>query len=104
MTQSVVHGSSSEGSLHRSLSISTRRAAPLSRRSVAVKRTHSDTSIASFSHHGRGLEANAPAGRRSFRRRDAVPHRLLHLLEGAHLDLARSLARDAELVGELRER
>ena len=42
-------------------------------------------------------------GRRSFHRR-AVPHRLLHLLEGAHLDLARSLARDAELVGELRER
>ena len=43
-------------------------------------------------------------GRRSFHRREAVPHRFLHLLEGAHLDLARSLARDAELVGELRER
>ena len=43
-------------------------------------------------------------GRRSFHRGDAVLHRLLHLLEGAHLDLARALARDAELVGELRER
>src|SRR6266849_4844774 len=32
-----------------------------SHRSVAVKRTHSDTSIVSFSHHRRGLEANAPA-------------------------------------------
>jgi hypothetical protein len=28
---------------------------------MPVKRTHSDTSIASFSHHWRGLEANAPA-------------------------------------------
>jgi len=43
MTRSAVRGSSSEGSLHRSLSISARRAAPLSRRSVAVKRTESGT-------------------------------------------------------------
>jgi hypothetical protein len=46
------------GPLHRSLSISTRRAAPFSHRSAAVKRTDSDTSIGSFSHHGKGLEAN----------------------------------------------
>jgi hypothetical protein len=43
-------------------------------------------------------------GRRSLRRHDAVLHCVLHLLESAHLDLARSLARDAELVGELCER
>src|SRR6516225_395023 len=42
--------------------------------------------------------------RRDFHRGDAVLHRLLHLLEGAHLDLAHALARDAELVGELLER
>ena len=35
--------------------------------------------------------------RRLFLRGDAVLHRLLHLLEGAHLDLAHALARDAEL-------
>jgi hypothetical protein len=76
MTQSAVHGSSSEGSLHRSLSISTRRAAPLSHRSVAVKRTDSDTSIGSFSHRGKGLEANAPArapGSPSRRRSSSPP-------------------------------
>ena len=31
-------------------------------------------------------------------------HRLLHLLEGAHLDLAHALARDAEFGGEVLER
>src|SRR5262249_57586384 len=31
-------------------------------------------------------------------------HRILQLLEGAHLDLAHALARDAELLGKLRER
>ncbi len=40
---------------------------------------------------------------RRLNRGDAVLDRLLHLLEGAHLDLARSLARHAELVGELRK-
>src|SRR5258707_9056973 len=43
-------------------------------------------------------------GRRSFDRDDAVLHRLLHLLERVHVDLAHALARDAELVGEFRER
>ena len=36
--------------------------------------------------------------------RDRVLDRLLHLLEGAHLDLADALARHAELVGKLFER
>ena len=43
-------------------------------------------------------------GRRAFHRGDAVLHRLLHLLEGAHLDLAHALERDAELLGKVRER
>ena len=43
-------------------------------------------------------------GRRAFHRGDAVLHRLLHLLEGAHLDLAHALARDAELLGKVLER
>src|SRR5580704_3401413 len=36
-----------------------------------------------------------------FHMRDRVLDRLLHLLEGAHLDLADALARHAELIGEL---
>src|SRR2546430_12693635 len=42
--------------------------------------------------------------RRGFHRCDAVLHRVLHLLERAHLDLAHALARDAEFFGELLER
>ncbi len=38
-------------------------------------------------------------GRRSFDCGDALLDRLLHLLEGAHLELAHALARHAELVG-----
>src|SRR5271166_4860388 len=38
-------------------------------------------------------------GRRSFDCGDALLDRLLHLLEGAHLELAYALARHAELVG-----
>src|SRR5215469_17534221 len=34
----------------------------------------------------------------------SLPYRLLHLLERAHVYLAHALARDAELVGKLRER
>ena len=37
-------------------------------------------------------------------RGDAGFHRLLHLLEGAHLDLAHALARDAELARQVLER
>src|SRR2546428_13489447 len=43
-------------------------------------------------------------GARQLHRRDPALHRLLHLLEGAHLDLAHALARDAEFVGEILER
>src|SRR5205807_337117 len=43
-------------------------------------------------------------GRWALHRRDAVLHRLLHLLEGAHLDLAHALARDAEFLGEFFQR
>src|SRR5260370_27733798 len=39
-----------------------------------------------------------------FHRRHLVLHRLLHLLEGAHLDLADALAGDAELLRQLLER
>src|SRR5687767_9197382 len=49
--------------------------------------------------HGHGLRR-----RRRFHRGDAVLHRLLHLLEGAHFDLAHAFARDAELGGEVLER
>src|SRR5665213_1246514 len=41
---------------------------------------------------------------RRFQRGDRGLHRLLHLLERAHLDLAHALARDAELGGEILER
>src|SRR5437899_13044724 len=43
-------------------------------------------------------------GRRGFHLCDAVLHRVLHLVERAHLDLAHALARDAEFFGELLER
>ena len=42
--------------------------------------------------------------RRTFHRGDMGLHRLLHLLESAHLDLAHALARHAKLVGELFQR
>jgi hypothetical protein len=38
------------------------------------------------------------------RRRDALIHCVLHLLEGAHLDLAHALARNGEFLGQLHER
>src|SRR5437899_11072619 len=40
--------------------------------------------------------------RRGRHRRDAVLHCVLHLREGAHLDLAHALPRDAVLLGQLR--
>src|SRR3982074_2608157 len=42
--------------------------------------------------------------RRGRHRRDAVLHCVLHLLEGAYLDLAHALARDAEFLGQLHQR
>src|SRR5262249_45477574 len=68
------------------------------------KRSHGDTSIGSFSYHGRGWKLWRQQRRRSFHHGDAVPHRPLHLLEGTHAYLAHALARDAELVGKLAER
>src|SRR5262249_22716423 len=68
------------------------------------KRSHGDTSIGSFSYHGRGWKLLRQPRRRSFHHGDAVPHSPLHLLEGTHAYLAHALARDAELVGQLAER
>src|SRR5260221_12496543 len=42
--------------------------------------------------------------RRGPHRRDVVLHRVLHLLEGAHLDLAHALPAEAEFLGQLRKR
>src|SRR5215471_18253849 len=67
------------------------------------KRSRGDTSIGSFSYHGRGWKLLRQQRRRSFHHGDAVPHRPLHLLEGTHAYLAHALARDAELVGKLAE-
>src|SRR5215831_13048064 len=68
------------------------------------KRSHGDTSIGSFSYHGRGWKLLRQQRRRSFHHGDAVPHRPLHLREGTHAYLAHALARDAELVRKLAER
>src|SRR4029453_16041906 len=62
-----------------------------------------DTFIGSFSTTGEGWKLMRRQRRRSFHHGDAVLHRLLHLLEGTHAYLAHTLARDAELVGELLE-
>src|SRR6202142_874082 len=59
-------------------------------------------SIVSFSTTGEGWKLTHLQRRRGrHRRRDAVLHCILHLREGAHLDLAHALARDAEFLGEL---
>src|SRR5262249_23775957 len=68
------------------------------------KRSHGDTSIVSFSYHGRGWRTVRQHRPRSFHHGDAVPHRPLHLLEGTHAYRAHALARDAELVLKLAER
>src|SRR5437870_4689615 len=47
--------------------------------------------LVSFSHHGRELELAHLLRRRGRHRRDAVLHCVLHLREGAHLDLAYAL-------------
>src|SRR3979409_2012431 len=78
--------------------------APLSRRSVAVKRTQSDTSIVVSPTTGEGWKLTHLQRRRGRHRRDAVLHCVLHLREGAHLDLAHALARDTEFLGQLHER
>src|ERR1700746_4082069 len=83
------------------------RSAPGERRpscAVAVRRTHSDTSIVSFSTTGEGWKLTHLQWLRGRYRRDAVLHCVLHLREGAHLDLAHALARDAEFLGQFHER
>src|SRR5260370_35555901 len=84
------------------------RSAPGERRPLASfgcrKRTHSDTSIVSFSHPGEGWKLTHLQRRRGRHRRDTVLHRILHLREGAHLELAYALAREAEFLGQLHER
>jgi hypothetical protein len=78
---------------------------PLSRRSVAVKRTNRATRPSSVCPTtGEGWKLTHLQRRRGPRRRDAVLHCVLDLLEGAHLDLAHALAAEAEFLGQLRKR
>src|ERR1700730_8463809 len=53
---------------------------------------------------GEGWKLTHLQRRRGPHRRDALIHCVLHLLEGAHLDLAHALARDTEFLGQLHER
>src|SRR5260370_18640720 len=53
---------------------------------------------------GEGWKLTHLQRRRDAHRRGAVLDCLLHLLEGAHLDLAHALARDAEFLGQFHER
>ena len=56
------------------------------------KRTHSNRSIGSFSHYGRGWKLMHRQGHRRFNRGDVVLDRLLHLFEGTRFNLAHALA------------
>src|SRR5689334_7358521 len=98
MTQRAVHGSSSEGS------ISTGCAASLScrpvRENVPIVTCRSSVSPTT----GEGWTLMHLRMCRDPHRCAAVLHSVLHLLEGAHLDLAHPLARDAEFPGQLRQR
>src|SRR5260370_8416272 len=97
MAQSGGHGASSEGS------ISTRWApsrvvrlpqnVPMAKRPSSVSPTT-----------GEGWKLTHLQERRDPHRRGAVLDCVLHLLEGAHLDLAHALARDADFLGQLHER
>src|ERR1700737_3046160 len=53
---------------------------------------------------GEGWKLTHLQRRRGGHRRDAMLHCVLHLLEGADLDLAHALARDAEFLGQLHQR
>src|SRR5712675_2251688 len=53
---------------------------------------------------GEGWKLTHLQRRQGRQRRDALNHCILHLREGAHLDLAYALARDAEFLGQLHER
>src|SRR3982075_3259183 len=81
-----------------------RGAAPPPRRSVAVKQPRATRPSLVSPTTGEGWKLTHLQRRRGRHRRDAVLHCILHLLEGAHLDLAHALARDAEFLGQLHER
>ena len=53
---------------------------------------------------GEGWKLTHLQRRRGPHRREAVLHRVLHLLEGAHLDLAHALPAEAEFLRQLRKR
>src|SRR5712691_11174594 len=53
---------------------------------------------------GEGWKLTHLQRRRGPHRRDVVLHRVLHLLEGAHLDLAHALPAEAEFLRQLRKR
>src|SRR5262249_52377339 len=72
--------------------------------SGCVQRTRGDTSIGSFSPTGEGWKLMRRQRRRTLHYSAAVLHRLLHLLEGAHLDLAHAFARHTELGRQILER
>src|SRR3979409_1904090 len=95
MMQSALHGSSSEGSISNPVS-----GAPLA--SFGCRRATRPLSVSPTT--GEGWKLTHLQRRRGRHRRDAVLHCVLHLLEGAYLDLAHALARDAEFLGQLHER
>src|SRR5258706_8269918 len=74
-------------------SFGCRKNAPIAKRPSSVSPTT-----------GEGWKLTHLQRRRGRHRRDAVLHCVLHLLEGAHLDLAHALARDTEFLGQLHER
>src|SRR3979409_2759576 len=95
MMQSALHGSSSEGSISNPVS-----GAPLA--SFGCRRATRPSSVSPTT--GEGWKLTHLQRHRGRHRRDAVLHCVLHLREGAHLDLAYALARDAEFLGQLHER
>src|SRR6476646_11626180 len=62
------------------------------------------TAITRSPTRGEGRKLTHLQRRRGRQSRDAVLHCILHLREGAHLDLAYALARDAEFLGQLHQR
>src|SRR5438445_3063747 len=74
-------------------SFGCRKNVPIATRPPSVSRTM-----------GEGWKLTHLLRRRGRHRRDAVLHCVLHLREGANLDLAYALARDAEFLGQLHER
>src|SRR5229473_3189753 len=75
-----------------------------SRRSVAVNVPIATRPSSVSPTTGEGWKLTHLRRRRGRHRRDTLIDCVLHLREGAHLDLAHALARDAEFLGELHER